>query len=103
MNYYLPLAQRSEPDALVGQFGSNPDEATIRAWIDSELERVFPAAQDLVQKMELQVLFKDVTYETLNQPDFLKAVKAEFPRMQWDKVYEEFRAAGETRADSKRQ
>jgi hypothetical protein len=30
--------------------------------------------------------------ETLNQKDFLEAVKAAFPRIDWDKAYEEFRA-----------
>ncbi|MGA2637184.1 hypothetical protein [Methylocella sp.] len=45
--------------------------------------------------MQLDVRYKDVTFETLNQKDFLEAVKAAFPRIDWDKAYEEFRAAGE--------
>ena len=45
--------------------------------------------------MQLDVRYKDVTFETLNQRDFLDAVKEAFPRIDWDKAYSEFRAAGE--------
>jgi hypothetical protein len=36
-----------------------------------------------------------VTFETLNQEDFLDAVKEAFPQVDWDKAYTEYRAAGE--------
>jgi hypothetical protein len=45
--------------------------------------------------MKLDERFKDVTFETLNRDDFLESVKAAFPRIDWDKAYDEFRAAGE--------
>ena len=45
--------------------------------------------------MQLDVRYKDVTFETLNQEDFLAAVKEAYPAIDWDKAYEEFRAAGE--------
>ena len=38
---------------------------------------------------------KDVTFETLNRQDFLDAIQEAFPRVNWEKAYEEFRAAGE--------
>jgi len=38
---------------------------------------------------------RDVTFETLNRPDFIDAVKKAFPDQNWDKVYNEIRAAGE--------
>jgi hypothetical protein len=41
------------------------------------------------------VRYKDVTFETLNREDFLDAIKEAFPHIDWDKAYEEFRAAGE--------
>jgi hypothetical protein len=39
--------------------------------------------------------YKNATFETLNREDFLGSVKAAFPKVNWDKAYEEFRAAGE--------
>ena len=68
-------------------------EGTARP--DGELDRVFPKAEALIQKMQLDVRYKDVTFETLNREDFLDAVKEVFPRIDWDKAYKEFRAAGE--------
>ena len=41
--------------------------------------------------MNLEVRYKDVTFETLNQLDFLDAVKQAFPRVDWDKAYSEFK------------
>lgn len=71
------------------------DIAEARKWLDSELGRVFPEAGALIQNMQLEVRYKDVTFETLNREDFLEAVKAAFPEIDWEKTYREFRAAGE--------
>jgi len=46
--------------------------------------------------MRLEERFKDVTFETLNRKDFLESVKNEFPNVDWDKAYAEFKAAGES-------
>jgi hypothetical protein len=51
--------------------------------------------------MKFEVQYKDVTFETLNQPDFLEAVKQAFPLIDWDKTYSEFKAAGEANKDDK--
>ena len=60
--------------------------------IDSnELHR----AKELIKEMQLDVRYKDVTFETLKRQDFLDAIKEAFPRIDWDKPYKEFRAAGE--------
>lgn len=72
-------------------------EAKARVWLGCELDRVFPTAEALIQKMQLDVCYKDVTFETLNQEDFLDAIKEAFPHIDWDKAYQEFRAAGAAR------
>jgi hypothetical protein len=95
-DYYFPIVQKSLPDALVGQL-LKPDDATIRAWVEDELKEVFPDAKALIRGMTLEDRYKDVTFETLNQPNFLEAVKKAFPRVNWDKAYSEFQAAGEKR------
>lgn len=95
MEYYLPLAKTNPPDALVGSLLKVTDD-DIRAWIDDEMSAVFPNAADLVQKMILEDRYKDATFETLNRPDFLVSVKSAFPRINWDKAYNEFKAVGES-------
>lgn len=94
VDYYVPIVVQNPPDAMRGQFLKfGEDEARI--WLSSELDRVFPKAEALIQKMQLDVRYKDVTFETLNREDFLKAIKAAFPHVDWEKAYSEFRAAGE--------
>jgi hypothetical protein len=94
IDYFVPRVVGSPPDAMRGQF-LKFEEAEARVWLDGELDRVFPKAKELIQKMQLDVRYKDVTFETLNRKDFLEAIKKAFPRVDWDKAYSEFRAAGE--------
>lgn len=97
IDYYLPRAVKNPPDALLGQLvHSEPTEEDAYGWLDAELDPVFPGAESLIKGMQLDVRYKDVTFETLNRSDFLESVKRAFPRVDWDKAYEEFRAAGET-------
>jgi hypothetical protein len=101
IDYYLQRVIDNPPDAMLGQLlHEKPTEEDARLWLDAELDRVFPEADALIQKMQLDVRYKDVTFETLNREDFLESVKAAFPRVDWDKTYAEFRAAGEMGAGS---
>jgi hypothetical protein len=72
--------------------------ADVCRWLDTMLAREFPSAEELIQKMQLVVRYKDVTFETLNHRHFLESVKGAFPDVDWDKAYEEFKAAGEVAA-----
>ena len=71
-------------------------EDAAKSWLKWELDRVFPKAADLIQGMKLDERYKDVTFETLNRDDFLKSVKVSFPQVNWDRAYEEFKAAGQS-------
>lgn len=95
VDYYLPRAKENKPDALVGSLLFVTDD-DIRRWLEEELDNVFPSAKDLIHNMTLEDRYKDVTFETLNRPDFLESVQQAFPRINWDKAYTEFKAAGET-------
>ena len=100
VDHYLPIAKTSPPDSLIGPLFGPPTEDDIRLWLERELDKVIPKAEKLATKMILEVRFKDVTYETLNHPDFFEAVKAAYPDVDWDKAYSEFKAAGETKDQS---
>ena len=96
IDYYLPRVEEAPPDAMLGQLlREKPTEDDARRWLEAELEHEFPKADTLIDKMQLNVRYKDMTFETLNQDDFLEAVKAAFPGIDWGKAYKEFRAAGE--------
>ena len=96
VDYYLPIAVKTKPDALIGQslFGG-PTEDDVRFWLVQELKSVFPTAIELVGNMTLEVRFKDVTFETLDRPEFFGAVQDAYPGVDWQKAYDEFKAAGE--------
>lgn len=94
VDYFVPRVIESPPDKMRGQFLKFGD-AEARAWLNGELDRVFPKAEALIRKMQLDVRYKDVTFETLNRDDFLDAIKKAFPHVDWEKAYSEFRAAGE--------
>jgi hypothetical protein len=96
VDYFVPRVLASPPDAMRGQF-LKIEEVEARVWLEGKLDRVFPKAAALIQKMQLDVLYKDVTFETLNRKDFLDAVKEAFSQIDWDKAYNEFLAAGEDR------
>jgi hypothetical protein len=99
IDYYLPRVIKSPPNALLGRILQDaPTENEARRWLSAELDRVFPNAKDLVQDMLLEVQYKDVTFETLNRPDFLDTLKVAVGIVDWEKTYNEFKAAGEVQA-----
>ena len=80
--YYQPRVIEAKPDALLGQsLNGEVSEITAQAWLNEELDRVFPTAESLIQEMKLDEGYKDVTFETLNREDFLESVKLAFPRV----------------------
>ena len=96
VEYYLPRVLESPPDAFSGQLLTDkPTQDDARKWLRRQLNDVFPTAEELIRKMELHKTYKDVTFETLNREDFLPLIQEAFPDVNWEKAYEEFRAAGE--------
>ena len=95
VDYYMQHVIENPPDAMLGQLlHEKPTEDDARFWLHAELDKVFPKADALIQKMQLDVRYKDVTFETLNREDFLESVMSAFPRINWDKAYTDFLAAG---------
>ncbi len=93
VDYYVSRVLANPPDALLGRLLGVPTEQDAKRWLNAALDRVFPSAEVLVNEMKLEVRFKDVTYETLKRDDFLKSVKDAFPDVNWDRPYDEFKAA----------
>lgn len=96
VNYYLPRVIENPPDAFSGQLLTDkPTEADAIKWLNRQFDPVFPTAEQLINTMNLDISYKDVTFETLNSDDFLPLIQEAFPDLNWKKAYEEFRAAGE--------
>ncbi len=95
VDYFLPIALAKPPDALLARV--NPvNEETVKRWLQRELDKAFPTAEKLIQEMRLDAQFKDVTWETLNDPDFGNALRNAFEDVDWDKPFHDYKAAGES-------
>ena len=95
VDYYVPKVINDPPDRMCGQF-PEIGKKEARVWLNSELERDFLKARNLLHKMQLDVNYKDVTFETLNCKEFIDAIKEAFPHIDWDKAYSDYLAAGES-------
>jgi hypothetical protein len=95
VEYYIPLVMKTPPDVLLGQLIEELTEVNAKTWLNRELERVFPKVETIVKEMKIETRFKDVTFETLNQEDFLKILKEAYPDVEWNKPYNDFVAAKE--------
>jgi hypothetical protein len=94
--YYLPIVKEVQPKSMTGQLGElKNDPVKVLNWITRQLKGAFPTAQKMISKMEVSVIYKDVTFENLNDGDFRGAIKKAYPDVDWDKAYDEFIAASE--------
>ena len=93
LDYYLPLIRKHPPDSLIAR--TIDPESEAKNWIEDELNKIFPTADALIKKMTLEEHYKDITFESLNQADFMESIRKAFPWVNWDKAYSEFKAAAE--------
>lgn len=81
------------PKRWAKYLGSRPDPAAIERMLADELEKTFGSASVIVKKMELSVLFKGVTYESLNDAEFRRVAAAKIPSLR--NIHDEFAAIPE--------
>lgn len=91
---HLPNTLKNPPDSLVGLWGK-PSEENVKAWLDDELSKVIPKADSIVSNIKLYESYKDVTYDTLKNKDFIAKIREAYPHIDWDQAHQEFLAAGE--------
>lgn len=89
----LPGIKSAPPEALLSSIVGRPTTDQLRRWVEDQLSHFFPSSEKLVADMEVNVSFKGVTYETLNDPKFQEAVRKAFPLVDFDKPFKEFPAA----------
>jgi len=70
---------------------SKPAKETLEQLLDEELARAFGTADRLIGKMEVKVLFKAVTYESLKDARFIQLARKAFPSL--DQLLDEYNAA----------
>jgi hypothetical protein len=91
MKAILPSVTASPPARWTAYIGKNPSAEGVERMLRQELTRIFGETKDLYKGMKVSVVFKGVTYESLQDEKFLDTAlkKLQLP----DKVHEEFDAA----------
>jgi hypothetical protein len=87
----LPAVKINPPSRSIKHIGGNPNEEAVRGWLDAELAYIFGDAGQHISEMKVSVLFKGVTYESLNDPNFIETAKKHLPTLK--KLHDEFDTA----------
>jgi hypothetical protein len=90
----LPAVIASPPPRWQRYIGSHPTRQETEQMLRTELEDTFGRADDLFKEMKVKVIFKGVTYESLNDPEFRKVAAARIPGLK--QLHEEFEVAKAT-------
>ena len=92
--YYLPIVKAKPPLDMRGKLGNHiEDDTHVTDWIIRQLNGVFPTANKMISNIYVSIIYKDVTFENLNDKEFLNAVEHAFPDVNWEKAYNESIAA----------
>ena len=104
LDHFVPMLKANPPYEMTSCLPISYKEKDIKLWVKREIFGTLPKADELCQKMKLEVVYKDITFETLNDKDFISKIKKEFPYHDWDeKLYAESLAAEEKEASKSRE
>lgn len=92
----LPSVIASPPERWTKLLGLKPSKSGTKECLEVELARHFGSAQDLISEMKADVIFKDVTFESLSDSKFIDA--AEEAQLPLKSLLEEYFAAKEGQA-----
>lgn len=86
----LPAVAANPPRRWVKSLGQNPSADQLRCQLDAELATAFGNANDVTDAMKIRVVFKGVTYESLNDPNFVDIAAKAIPSLRF--LHEEYDA-----------
>jgi hypothetical protein len=87
----LPGVSRRPPKEWLSSDRGKLDRDSCRLFIEQDLTRAFGTASQWLSGMEVNLQFKGLTYETLNDKDFIAA--AEKAGLEVERLHDEFDAA----------
>jgi hypothetical protein len=87
--------QKSPPNDLMAQIATQkPTAGEAKTYLTEKLKLVFPDVEKLCERMKVVFVTKDVTWETLNSPNFVDWLAKQFPvNSELKKPFEEYQAA----------
>lgn len=89
-----PIVIEKPTNSLRSQIPTEkPTTDQVKRYLKAEIEELLPKMENVIDEMKLEVHFKGITYETLNDPAFADAVREEFKAIDWEKPFHEYDAA----------
>lgn len=87
----LPAVKRKLPERWRASLGPNPSEEMIVRRLERELKSAYGNASSYLKRIEVRLIYKDITVEMLRDEDFATAAaKAD---LKLDEMYKEYQAA----------
>jgi hypothetical protein len=87
----LPAVRLKIPTRWRATLGSNPSDDHVRRRLEQELKSAYRNADAYLDKIEIRLIYKDITIEMLRDEDFAKAAKE--AKLFLAEMYEEYQAA----------
>lgn len=87
----LPGVTTNPPSRWLKFNGPKPTLNETRDELECDLIKAFGSPSDWVKAMEIKVIFKSVTYETLTDPNFQRVVRKAIPTLEL--IHDEYNAA----------
>jgi len=88
---WLPLVKESPPQRWNKHYGGMLSDQLARKLLDNDLQKAFLSADSLVNEMKVKLVFKGVTYELLQDEEFINLARQRLPVL--EELYYEFEAA----------
>ena len=87
---------RSPPQDLADQGITKPTTEQAKNYLRGKLIAAFPKTQDLADEMKVTTVVKDITWNTLNDRDFVDWLRKQWPqRTDLEQPFEQYRVARE--------
>ena len=87
----LPIVRSKPPERWRRSIGANPTEELLRRRLEEDLKLAYGDASKYLERIDLRVIYKNITVEMLRDPEFAKAAKK--AKLYLDEMFEEYQAA----------
>ncbi|WP_394232199.1 hypothetical protein [Niallia oryzisoli] len=80
IQYFTPILIEDPPDHLLHLDKESLDEQEVRDYIEWLLGKEFPTAEQILNRVEFYYVYKDVTYQILQDDQFYRDIEKAFKR-----------------------
>jgi len=78
INILSPIVKENPPEDLKN-FTLDITDEVLQKYLNEKLDKIIPDVEDFVSDMAIKYQFKDVTYETLHDKEFIEKLKKALP------------------------